>query len=374
MAKPRSCSMNKPALPCLVVVGALALAALACQTVLPENGPAATATAAGRVPTDPPPPTLPAVSPHLGLSRAEPYPFGAPAELPDWTVEVLELDRGEHAWRRLREANQFNDPPPDGQEYLLVRLRVTSAHADAQPHPIAASDFRITGSRLNLNLPDAAVPPEPELAGELRRGERTEGWGVYLIAADEQQLMLAYDALSEISDAPLRFIALEAGASLSADPALEAIDPTRLGADPREPAPALRATVVTEDWEITVLEVRRGQAAWDLIVAANPYNDPPAAGREYLAVRVRARSIRPGEDPAWITDSAFAVWSGADAEVENPSVVAPEPELNATLFAGGEATGWVVVQAAVGDAGARLRFKPWLTPDDYDTRYFILNP
>lgn len=364
----------------LAAAAALALAALACQTLVPPpdtptpppvratlTAPAPRATAAL------PPSATPSVFDTLGLRRANPFPADAPAGLPGWTVEVLAIQRGDEAWRSLRAANQFNDPAPEGLEYLLVQLRVTSTAAGTDAHAIQASDFKITGDRLVRKLPAAAVTPEPRLEAELRGGESTEGWSVYLIGAGEGQLMLIYDPLDLAGEFPPRYLALEAGASLSPDPALGEIAPTLLGADPRAPVP-LGAPAITTDWEVTALEAFRGDAAWALVLAANQFNDPPAPGLEYVAVKVRVRLIRPDDAPVWISESSFACLTGAGERLTTPTVVDPEPALDVTLYPGGEHTGWVVLQAPAGDTEARLIFQPWLAPDEQDTRYFRLTP
>lgn len=367
----------------LGAVAALALAALACQSLAVTPGPALTAAGPPTARPTVTPTARPTITPaapeptpapaSLGLTRAAPYPAGAPAALPGWTVEVLETVRGERAWRQLRQANQFNDPPPDGQEYLLVSLRVSATHGDASARPVQASDFKVTGDARRRYFKASAVTPEPALEAELQGGETTQGWSVYLIEAGESDLLLMVEPLDgPLADAP-RFIALEPGAAVGVDPGLDAIDPTTLGAVGAEPAP-LRRTAVTEDWELAVLEVVRGEAAWQMVQAANQFNAPPAAGLEYAVVQVRARLIRTTDEPVWIDSKDFFAVGGDGAPYDIPSVVDPEPALDVTLFPGGAYTGWLTVAVPAGDAGARLVFKPWLARDEFDTRYFTLIP
>jgi hypothetical protein len=288
-------------------------------------------------------------------------------------VEVLEIVRGEPAWRLLHDANQFNEPAPEGQEHLLVHLSVTATHDGGGARSIQASDFKVTGDRLRRHFEAAAVTPEPALEAELRRGERADGWGAYLVDQGEADLLLMVEPLEgEMADAP-RFIALEPGAAITVDPALADIPATDLGADSRQPA-SLRRTVVTEDWQVAVLTIVRGEAAWAMAQEANQFNDPPAAGLEYAAVQVHVRLIRPGDEPVWIDGGYFTVLGGDGTRYDNPAVVDPAPALDATLFPGGAATGWVVVAAPAGDEAALLMFKPWLAFDDANTRYFVLVP
>ena len=68
-------------------------------------------------PTDPPQPTA---VPTVGTSRSNPLTTADLIEAPNWDVEVLEVVRGEEAWSMLQAANQFNEPPADGMQYLSL--------------------------------------------------------------------------------------------------------------------------------------------------------------------------------------------------------------------------------------------------------------
>jgi len=90
-------------------------------TSTPTNAPTST-----RRPTSTPKPTDP---PSLG-TFSNPFPFGF--EVPmvrtdediSFVVKVEEVIRGDEAWSIIYKANQFNDPPPDGFEPILVKIYV----------------------------------------------------------------------------------------------------------------------------------------------------------------------------------------------------------------------------------------------------------
>jgi hypothetical protein len=341
--------------PRLLVVSALALAALACQALTgsPTAAPAATSAA-------------------LGLSRATPFPAGQPANTPNWTVEVLEVVRGDEAGRRLAQANQFNAPARDGYEYVLIRLRARRRDVTLDTRPIAATDFQLTGDRDESYFKALAVSPEPALEAELIPGGSGEGWTVYEVGVGEGNLVLIIEPIDEIGAVPPHFLAVDPGAALPPDPALATIAPTPLGEDPREPA-ALGDLLVTEDWEITALEMVRGDEALKLVMAANSFNDPPGPGLEYVAVYVRARYIATRDDVAHLDSLAFYSQDGDGREFDTPAVIDPEPELQARLFPGGTAEGWVTVLAPV-DVPVSLVFKHFLDFDGQQARYVALAP
>lgn len=346
------------------------MAVLACQTVTAGLGTATPPAAATNAPQataipQPTPPATPTPPPQAGLSRANPYPVGAAAEAPNWRVEVLEMVRGDKAWQLIREVNMFNQPAPEGQAYVAVRVRVTSTHTDTTTHPIRATDFRLTGDQLIRYFKATGVPPEPSLEAELRSGESAEGWTIFLTGAEEGGLILIFDSIGEPDPEAVRFLALEPGAAFVRNPALDEEAPTRLGTDLREPA-ALGATVITEDWALTIMELARGDIAYEMLITANPFNDPPAEGMEHIALLVEAIYLGAREGAA-LSDSQFALVGPDGTVYERISVVDPEPALDATFYPGGIYTGWLVLQAPLNEPVV-LRFTPQFS-GDYDIRY-----
>lgn len=57
---------------------------------------------------------------------------------------------------------------------------------------------------------------------------------------------------------------------------------------------------------------------------------------------------------------------------ESPSVVSPKPELDATLFAGGETEGWEVLSASMGEQGLKVIFQPLLSFSSDGIRYISI--
>lgn len=357
-------------------LAALAAAALACQTVL---GPVETVPTPPSRPTPTPPQARPtaaatatrAAELEAGLSRGTPLPGDQPAELPALTVTILETLRGAAAWEQLAQANMFNEPAPEGQEYLLVNLHVEATRGDF-PREISDADFKVTGDLRRRYFAAAVVPPEPELRAELRAGEGASGWAAYLIGAGETNLLLMVDLLDNPDETPPYFLTLEPGALVVVDPGLALIPPTDLGTDPAEPAP-LGATVVSEDWEVTVRASLRGEEAWVMAQAANQFNEPPLPGMEYIAVQVQVRAIHTDDTLVFVDGYAFKTQDRDGRRYDPPSVVDPEPALDAALFPGGTYQGWVVVQTPL-RAPVVLVFQPFLDFDNVNERFLALIP
>jgi hypothetical protein len=199
----------------------------------------------------------------------------------------------------------------------------------------------------------------------------------YLVAVGEANLILQVEDLGGSSSASPVFVALDAGASLKVDPALRAIKPTKIGADAREPA-ALGEKVTTEDFEVTVREMVRGDAAYARLLEANKFNDPPKDGTEYLLAFVEVRSISTKDNTVLVSGSDFySVIAGApDVEataLKYTSAVEPAPELSFYLYPGGQAAGWVAVAIPKNNPNVRLVFASSFGSNDLNTRYFAIN-
>lgn len=309
----------------------------------------------------------------LGMSRSHPFPRSEVVSAPGWDVRVLEIVRGDAAWQALQAANQFNEPAPEGMEYLLVKLHVQCTYEDSEEHLIGAGDFRVTGDRHERYFTAMAVEPEPQLDATLYSGGETEGWASYLVGQEEGNLILIVDELMSFVEDRVRYIALDEGASVSLPADLSGIEPTDLGTDRDHPAP-LGETVTTEDWQLTILEVVRGDEAWQMAQEANEFNDPPEEGMEYIAIHVRARNVSSTDSPTLVDGTWFKATGTENVLYDWPSVVDPSPALECELFAGGECQGWVILQAAQGETGLVAVFEPLFELFGGNKRFLSLEP
>jgi hypothetical protein len=110
---------------------------------------------------------------------------------------------------------------------------------------------------------------------------------------------------------------------------------------------------------ITVLEVVRGEKAWDLVKTASPSNKYPDAGMEYVAARIRFVFGAKGDlgDLSYgIRDEQFALVSESGRQYERPSIVLPKPELNGRLYLGDSLEGWIVLLASMDDKRPLMSF------------------
>ncbi|MEJ1180959.1 MULTISPECIES: hypothetical protein [unclassified Pseudarthrobacter] len=107
----------------------------------------------------------------------------------------------------------------------------------------------------------------------------------------------------------------------------------------RETPHPIGSVIESKDWRVVVNSVTL--AATDAVVAANQFNDPPAAGSEYILVNYSVTYI--GDDANGQTPSFVSVeYVTADGRTVNSydkSVVEPDAISSNALFKGGSATG-----------------------------------
>ena len=213
--------------------------------------------------------------------------------------------------------------------------------------------------------------PEPQLDANLYTDGEAEGWAAFVVGKGESNLILILDETLDFSEYAKRYIALDDGASIGVPSDLSSIMPTDLGRDKSSPIPR-GEKVITEDWEFSILDVVRGDEAWKMVKAANQFNDPPKEGMEYIAVKIHARNISTNDEAANIDGSFFRTTGSANVLYDNPSVVDPDPQLDISLFPGGEYDGWIVVQAAKEETGIKLIFEPLFDISGKNKRFVSL--
>jgi hypothetical protein len=127
--------------------------------------------------------------------RAEPIPFGTifgPVVDREKValIGLTEVYRGEEAWARILKANRFNDPPPEGMEYLLIYAEVNylSGPANETLH-LDQWDLRLV-SQNQVIQPTAVVEPEPAFDLDFFPGASGGGWMAWTVFEDDERPLL----------------------------------------------------------------------------------------------------------------------------------------------------------------------------------------
>ena len=150
---------------------------------------AESAQTAGSSPSDPAPP---------GTTIAEIIECGegyTSHELYDIKMTLLEIIRGEEAWRRIKEADASNKPPAPATEYVLVRVKF-EYQARGLPglciHPLNPEQFTAYSASGEDYTAIPVIPPKPEMRKELKSGESLEGWLAFAVAKEDKAPLMLY--------------------------------------------------------------------------------------------------------------------------------------------------------------------------------------
>jgi hypothetical protein len=178
---------------------------------------------------------------------------------------------------------------------------------------------------------------------------------------------------TESADTPTPTTEPTATPEPSATPTAE-LSPTPASAGASRVNPIPRgSTATTEEWELQVLDAVRGEEAHNRLLEANQFNEPAPAGYEYVLVSVRAKYIGTSNEAQRIDFSSFHATGDARVKHEFASVVEPEPELQAELFPGGEATGWLAVLVREAETNLQLVFEPLFSFEDGDELFLAVD-
>jgi len=269
----------------------------------------------------------------------------------DNDLEITVLNVLRNAWPEIKQANMFNNPPQEGQQYILVQVRVRNLGSPDVVKKVYPTSFRLTGSRGVIYEHSWATTERPLRAG-LFGGGAFEGDLAFEIPQDETNLILIYDPGLEST---ARWLALEELTFPIVPPIEAAPGAEKRGREKDEAAPLGLAVLSDEGLEITVLEVQRD--AWPQIQAMNQFNDKPAEGREYILVKVRVRYIGGQEQTITVNPFLFKVTGEKLVIYEQPSLVI-DGQLRTELFKGGTFTGWLALEVTQGEQGLILIYDP----------------
>lgn len=129
-------------------------------------------------------------------------------------------------------------------------------------------------------------------------------------------------------------------------PTPEPMPPIGLSRD--NPVPMGQSLLTDDGIEITVLNFAKGNQAWEVILEANRFNDPPSADMQYVIIVVKVVNISSKDEPERVgTDfdlvgSSNRVFSGTERSVVLPGegeFKSFEGFMGVELYHGGEDTG-----------------------------------
>ena len=117
----------------------------------------------------------------------------------------------------------------------------------------------------------------------------------------------------------------------------------------RENPAAIGQVLSNDNWDVTVNSFNPNASGE--VASANPFNDEPDPGFQYAMVNLTYTFKGEGSELVDIMPVAFVADNGNVSQTFDKFAVAPEPALEGELYAGGTATGNVVLQVPEGQPG-----------------------
>jgi hypothetical protein len=118
-------------------------------------------------------------------------------ELYDMKITLVEVMRGEEAWKRIREASPSNKAAPPGFEYVLARVKFEYS-ARGTPglciHQLSPQQFNSCSSDGQDYALAEVMPPKPEMRKAMKSGETVEGWIVFSVSQKDKAPLMTYSA------------------------------------------------------------------------------------------------------------------------------------------------------------------------------------
>lgn len=169
----------------------------------PEGAPL---NAALVVPPANPGPGQPPVAQPSGRSRADRLGVGQPClcsvvrgtgARSDLTIQVTQVDRD--AWPKIRSTNPSNQPPREGYEFILVRIKVDYREGPPDlPFSVDRFDFTVLDANDMLYTPAFVIEPGQPLGSQTIYPRSTvEGLIAYQVPRDSRDIVLVWQYNSD---------------------------------------------------------------------------------------------------------------------------------------------------------------------------------
>lgn len=146
-----------------------------------------------------------------------------------------------------------------------------------------------------------------------------------------------------------------------APPTAKPTNPPSLGSSRSNPAAIGTAAIwVDGSSQISqkVLQVVRGDSAWQKIKAANMFNSPATSGTEYVLISLQGNYQKGDTNKTYELDPGNCVLVSSDGHIFQSfdnMAVPPAPDYRREVFPGATLTGWAVYSTFAGDPSPLLQ-------------------
>lgn len=143
-------------------------------------------------------------------SRSNPVPYQQTATVEDelyndeseafpikFDLTVAETERGDAAYQKLKSMNEFNEPAPEGYDWILAKTKVKFVESETQDlafHIDGIMNFEMISESGDIYSGDIVGTTEPDFSFEMYVGAEKEGYIAGLVKTGEKA-QLRYEEL-----------------------------------------------------------------------------------------------------------------------------------------------------------------------------------
>lgn len=268
-------------------------------------------------------------------TRDNPVPAGEVANIGGgWRLQVLSVTPD--ATAAVMEHNQFNEPPPAGSAYTLVRVALGYYGLDDPQSTFNPTISAVGSANIELPMECGPAPDELELFTELFAGGVIEGNLCYLTTPADIAGLQLY-AIGDFFEGSEVFMAAASPSGAAPLTSLRGPQPGAAATANRlAPTPIGTTADVGEGWSLTVNAPARDIT--DEVLAENQFNEPPPPGFRFIGVDVTYAFDGTGSDSVFTVDTGAVADTNVRLSFECGSIPTPLDEFT-DVFAGGELSG-----------------------------------
>ncbi|HWK81109.1 MAG TPA: cupredoxin domain-containing protein [Thermomicrobiales bacterium] len=310
-----------------------------------------------------------------GTDRSAPLGIGKPGKIGDYSVTVLDVTP--NANEIIAAENQFNDPPKDGNQYLIARVAVLYS-GNESGKPAFELSFKVVGDRgvayTTFDDSCGVVPEGLNDAPELFEGGEVElnlCWSVS--SAEIDSLMMYVEPLLNMDDERVWF-SLGGNGGATGTPTADSSARTVVKESSRKRPIPVGSIGLVGDYEVSVDNVTPN--ADDIIAAENQFNDPPAAGNQFFMARIEMTytGSETGSPAFDLNFQSVGALNKGYSTFDNDCGVTPDSAVNLSdVFPGGKVTFNVCWQIATEDADSLVMYVEPLFSFDNERTWFSLD-
>ena len=268
-------------------------------------------------------------------TRDQPVPAGEVANIGGgWRLQVLAVTPD--ATAEVLAYNEFNEPPPAGSTFTMVKVALGYFGKDDPASAFMPTIIAVGSANIELPAECGSLPDSIDIFTSVFAGGVLIGNLCFVTSpADFPSLQIA--AEGDFFQDRQVILATDAPASATPMVALSGPQPGAASTPARlDPTPIGTSQDVGDGWSVTVNSAARDIT--DAVMAENQFNDPPPAGFRFVGIDVTYSFNGEGSDSAFTVTTAAVTDSNVQLSFECGSIPNSLDEFS-DVFAGGSVTG-----------------------------------